>query len=194
MSRREITSKIIDEIIRFGVGGTALAAGMLVPGLLVGLEKPLASFFSTMDNRQKERELQRVVYQMKEKGLLSGDYEHGLQVTDKARRRIEQADFRDLRAKAAERWDGIWRIVLYDIPEGQASGRQALAARLRSYGCYQLQKSAWITPFPCREDIVTLSAHYDVDEHVTYFEATHLDNAKPLIARFARKYPATKFH
>lgn len=194
MSDRETTGKVIDEIIRFGVGGTALASGLVLPGLLIGLEKPLAKLFNTMDEREKQRELRRIIYQMKEKGLLAGDYEHGLQVTDKARRRLETADIRDLRAQSVSRWDGTWRIIIYDIPETYAFGRHALADRLRAYGCFQLQKSTWITPFPCREDIVTLSAYHDVDKYVTYFEATHLDNAKPLIARFARKYPATRFH
>ncbi len=194
MSSRENTGKIIDEIIRFGVGGSALAAGFVLPGLLIGLEKPLAKFFTVMDEREKQRELRRIVYHMKEKGLLTGDYEHGLQVTDKARRRLEQADIRNLRAKSTARWDGVWRIVIYDIPESHASGRQALADRLRAYGCFQLQKSTWISPFPCREDVVLLGAHHGVDQYVTYFEATHLDNSKPLIARFARKYPTTKFH
>lgn len=194
MSSRENTGKIIDEVIRFGVGGAALAAGFALPGLLIGLEKPLAKFFTVMDERDKQRELRRIVYQMKEKGLLVGDYDHGLQVTDKARRRLHLADIRELRAQAAPRWDGIWRIIIYDIPEGHASGRQALADRLRAYGCFQLQKSTWITPFPCRDDIVVLSTHHSVDQYVTYFEATHLDNAKPLITRFARKYPTTNFH
>lgn len=194
MSTREATSKVIDEIIRFGVGGTALVAGLAVPGLLLGIEKPLAKFFKTMDERQKQRELRRIVSQMKEKGLLVGDYEHGLQVTEKARRRLVLADIRDLRAQTTTRWDGIWRIIIYDIPEAHAAGRQALADRLRAYGCFQLQKSTWITPFPCRDDIIVLSAHHGVDQFVTYFEATHLDNAKPLIARFARKYPLTNFH
>lgn len=194
MSKREITGKIIDEIIRFGVGGAALTAGIALPGLLIGLEKPLAKLFSTMDERDRQRELRRIIYQMKEKGLLAGDYEHGLQVTEKARRRLELAEIRDMRAHTTAQWDGIWRIVIYDIPESYAIGRQALADCLRTYGCFQLQKSTWITPFPCRDDIVTLSAHHGVDQYVTYFEATHLDNAKPLIARFARKYPTTKFH
>lgn len=194
MSDRETTGKIIDEIIRFGVGGTALAAGMALPGLLIGLEKPLAKFLDVMDERDKQRELRRIIYQMKEKGLLAGTYEHGLQVTDKARRRLERADIRDLCVRPAPRWDGKWRIVIYDIPEAHASARQALTICLRAYGCFQLQKSTWITPFPCRDDIVALSAYHSVDKYVTYFEATHLDNAKPLIARFARKYRTTRFH
>lgn len=194
MSERETTGKIIDEIIRFGVGGTALAAGLAVPGLLVGLEKPLAKLFATMDEREKKRELRRIVYQMKEKGLLAGDYEHGLQVTEKARKRLEVANIRDMQAVAPRQWDGTWRIIIYDIPEDRAISRQALADRLRAYGCFQLQKSTWITPFPCRTDVVTLSSRHDVDQFVTYFEATHLDNSRALIARFARKYPNTNFH
>ena len=193
MSDRETTGKIIDEILRYSVAGTALAASLALPGLMVGLAKPIEKFMEHLDEKDRQRELRRIIYKMKEKGLLVGDYEHGLQLTDKARKRLDRISLDDLRARPTDVWDGRWRIILYDLPKDKDSGRHALVACLRSYGCLLLQKSAWITPFPCRQDIETISAQFGVDDYVTYFEAVSLDNEPAMIDRFRRKYPATKF-
>lgn len=193
MSKRDVTSKIIDEVIRFGAGGAFIGLGVLLPGVVVGLHKPLEKLIDNLDEHDKQRELRRIIYRMKEQGLLAGDYEHGLQITDKARRRLRKSDLDALRLQPVPEWDGKWRIVIYDIPETHAAGRLALQSRLLKYGCFMLQKSTWITPFPCRGDIERLSTQYDVDQYVTYFEAINLDNAKPLLARFKKKYPNTTF-
>jgi len=193
MSRDPRTSHIIDEILLFSVTGAALAGGLLVPNLLIGLDKPLRKFWKHLEKREKEYELQRIIYSMKARGYLAGDYEHGLQLTDKARKRLARIEFDSLVAKPQHRWDRLWRIIIYDIPEEHKLARNALTTKLRDYGCFQLQKSTWITPFPCREDIETITSNYEVDDYVTYFEAINLDNAAPLIRRFKKKYPATKF-
>lgn len=190
---RETTSKVVDEVIRHLAGASALTVSLALPGMAVALDGPLKKLFGTLDEREKARELRRIVYKMKETGLLVGDYEHGLQLTDKARKRLERINIQDLRAPHVGRWDGRWRIIMYDLPAEHSKGRHELVACLRCYGCFQLQKSAWITPFPCRPDIEAISSYYGVDRFVTYFEAVNLDNEKALLGRFRRKYPDTVF-
>lgn len=170
------------------IAGTAVA-----PNLPIALEKPLRRLLKHLDKRECQREYQRIVYNLKAQGYLAGDYEHGLQLTDKARARLAQreADIHPIHSQKS--WDHQWRIIIYDIPEKSKSARNALAHILRTIGCFQLQKSAWITPFPCRKDIETIAAKYEVDQHITYFETTSLDNAKPLMRRFQKKYPQTRF-
>ena len=45
-------------------------------------------------------------------------------------------------------WDGRWRMVLFDLPEDQATARVKLRRYLRSHGFGYLQKSVWISPDP----------------------------------------------
>ena len=193
MGRNPTTSKIIDEILLFSVTSAALAGGILLPNLLVGLDKPLRKFWRHMDKRQREHELQRVIYNLKAQGYLAGEYEHGLQMTAKAHARLAKISDESMCIQPQKIWDKLWRIVIYDIPEEHKNARNLLAYRLRALGCFQLQKSTWITPFPCRDVIETVSSHYNIANFVTYFEATNLDNAAPLIRRFRKKYHSTKF-
>ena len=194
MSDRTATSKIVDEIIRFVAVSGTLAAGMAIPNLLIALEKPLNGLLNTLDKRDQDREVRRIISNMKSNGyLVSGSYDHGLQLTEKARERLGKIQFENLAIVPAETWDGFWRIILYDIPESKKHSRDALNSTLRRIGCFQLQRSVWITPFSCRGEIEIVCSHLDVADFVTYFEARNLDNERTMVRHFKKKYPDTCF-
>ncbi len=50
------------------------------------------------------------------------------------------------------RWDGKWRLVLFDVPESRSVERNKIRRHLqqRGFGC--LQNSVWITPDPVAEE------------------------------------------
>ena len=45
-------------------------------------------------------------------------------------------------------WDGLWRIILLDLPENRKSERESLRYLLKKAGFVCLKNSAWISPFP----------------------------------------------
>ncbi len=55
------------------------------------------------------------------------------------------------------KWDGIWRIVSFDIPESKRNNRNLLRDYLNCLGFRFLQKSLWITPYKIKfKDLVGL--------------------------------------
>lgn len=54
---------------------------------------------------------------------------------------------------AQRRWDGRWRIVIFDIQEGSRSLRDALRFKLLSLGFGMWQKSVYITPHNIEQEI-----------------------------------------
>ena len=168
--QRDTTAKIIDELIRIGSFGALVSAGILAPGVLVGLKKPFDALYSKLDHR-----------------------EHGLQITEKARRRLKRIRLSDVTIQPQAVWDKTWRVIIYDIPEKHASARRNLTRQLRCMGCFQLQRSTWITPFPCRNEVEAISSQYLIDSFITYLEAQHLDNSSGLLRCFKHKYPTTHF-
>jgi len=192
MGRNVETSKLVDEIIRYGVGGTAIVGSIALPGLAHALKKPLDELFKHLDNREKERQLQKALYYMKAQGYLLGTYQHGLQLTERARKRILEKDT-ETSLTIPRRWDGWWRVVIYDIPENRKHSRESLQQKLKLYGFVPLQKSVYITPFPCLEEIEQFAVQRNVDAYITYFEAKNLANATEMIKVFSLKYPQTTF-
>jgi DNA-binding transcriptional regulator PaaX len=55
------------------------------------------------------------------------------------------------------RWDGRWRLVIFDVPENRRATRDKLRAYLRMRGFGYLQNSVWITPDPVSEERALLS-------------------------------------
>lgn len=186
-------SALVDHTLRLAAYGAALTTGIVAPAIVKTLDGPLQKLDKRLDERTRRREILKTVYYMKSRGYLAGDYEHGLQLTTTGKERLKRRQLSILYIAAPGRWDGRWRIIFYDIPEQHRTARQALSKALRNIGCFQLQKSVWVTPFPCRELIETLSASYEIDKFITYLEAVYLDNSVPLIRRFAKKYPQTSF-
>ncbi len=45
-------------------------------------------------------------------------------------------------------WDGLWRIILLDLPEDRKAERESLRYLLKKAGFVCLKNSAWISPLP----------------------------------------------
>lgn len=54
------------------------------------------------------------------------------------------------------KWDGKWRIIVFDILEEKRSQRGFLRNRLRWLGFKELQKSVWIFPYDTKDKIKEL--------------------------------------
>ena len=61
-----------------------------------------------------------------------------------------------------QKWDGYWRLVIFDIPEDQKTVREGLRSKLKSYGFYPLQKSVFVYPFSCEKEIEELAGLFDL--------------------------------
>ncbi|HVR34497.1 MAG TPA: PaaX family transcriptional regulator C-terminal domain-containing protein [Methylomirabilota bacterium] len=60
--------------------------------------------------------------------------------------RLQALGGRDPDACWRRRWDGLWRLALFDVPEARSGTRNRLRRYLRSRGFGYLQNSVWITP------------------------------------------------
>lgn len=57
-----------------------------------------------------------------------------------------------------EKWDGRWRVVIFDIPEENKVVREEVREKLKELGFGMLQKSVWLTPFKLEEDLTNFLA------------------------------------
>lgn len=178
------TSKLINGLLRFVAVGGVTTAAIVAPNSIQLFEKPLQNYLKKLDEKDREKELLRLVRYSRSKGLISDNYQHGLQITDIAKKRLKSFELTDLQITRPITWDGHWRIVFYDIPEHKKSGRDALSSKLRQLGFYQLQRSVWIHPFPCQEEISEVALAYGVASYITLLEAASIQNKKRLEAIF----------
>ncbi len=77
--------------------------------------------------------------------------------------------------KKPARWDGKWRLVSFDIPQERKKARDALRLHLRRLGFHPLQKSLFIFPYSCEEELDFIIEYYDLRQFVWLITADILD-------------------
>lgn len=175
---------VIDGLLRVAALGALTTAALLAPTSLAALDKPLRKQLDKLDNAARKREISRALSYMRYNKLITGDYQHGIILTDKAKQRLVRNEINSLEIPHCDIWDKKWRIVFFDIPEKQKTKRDAFAGHLRRMRFAVLQRSVFISPFPCRDEVTMLSAHYEINQFVTYIEASHIDNETLLRKHF----------
>ncbi len=84
----------------------------------------------------------------------------------------------------ARRWDGRWRVLIFDIPEYRKSLREKIRRTLISIGFERLQDSVWVYPHDCEDLITLLKADLRVGKDVQYMIVDEIENDRSLRKRF----------
>lgn len=92
-----------------------------------------------------------------------------------------------LEIRIPKHWDNKWRIVIFDIPHRNRFVREVLRGALKQLDFRLLQKSVWIHPFPCKDEIDLLRSLFgltseelrlivsdDIGENANLKKAFHL--------------------
>lgn len=83
-----------------------------------------------------------------------------------------------------ETWDKKWRMVIFDIPKEKNHLRDVVRNKLKKIGFYQLQKSVFIHPYDCWEQIKALKYIYCLGPYLQYILAENIDTEIDLVNYF----------
>lgn len=159
------------------VGGV-LTLAVVAPNIFGAAGRLLKQkrFFNKNDLNKTKRYLKNKNY-VQFKKVDNNSFE--MRLTSKGQRTALRDAFYNLKIKP-EKWDGIWRIIVFDIPNKNKWGRDALRRKLKQMGFYQLQKSVFATPYPCQKEIDFIVATFDVADCVRLIEARSLNDDKDI--------------
>ena len=93
-------------------------------------------------------------------------------------------DLENIKIPAMEKWDHKWRVILFDIPEKHKRARRALSRALKNMGCFQFQKSVFVHPFECRNEVDFVIEFFSMRPYVRFIIADNIDNELDLKKRF----------
>jgi len=88
-----------------------------------------------------------------------------------------------------KKWDGRWRMVVFDIPERRRHVRLRLCAVMREIGFVRLQNSVWVYPYDCEDFIALLKAELKIGKDVLYAIADTIEQDKGLRNHFGLPIP-----
>lgn len=115
------------------------------------------------------------------------DEETRMVLTEKGKLHAVQFKIDEMQIKTPKRWDGQWRLIVFDIPEKMRNARNALRRKLKELGFYELQKSVMIFPFECKDEVDFIVEFFRVRPHVRYGHLSKVTNEAELLERFDLK-------
>lgn len=131
------------------------------------------------------------LYYLKRRGFVEVDQNPGgsylVKVTASGRRQIKKYNLDDILIKTPKKWDKQWRMIIFDIPVEKQKSRLALLSKLRELGFIMFQKSIWVHPFECRDEIFVLARAFEVDKHVEYILCKDVSAGEYLREEFEKR-------
>lgn len=107
-----------------------------------------------------------------------------LTLTDKGKKKVLVFNPDTFKITKPKKWDKKWRLIVFDIPEKRRAVRDILRSHLRQLGFYELQKSVFVHPYPCKDIFDFLVEFYSIRNHVRFISAEDLDNSLHLKDKF----------
>ena len=155
--------------------GTVAAAGLLSVAVVApNVLGAMAKLGLLPAKRQKEF-IKATRERLVNKGLLEwqGNF---LKLTAKGKALLARSELNDYKIKKPRRWDGKWRVLIFDIPETKKTQREKVRRTLISIGFLRLQDSVWIYPYDCEELIAMMKAELRIGKDILYIIAENIEN------------------
>ena len=110
-----------------------------------------------------------------------------LVLTENGKEKALSYNIEEMKIAVPKHWDEKWRIVIFDIPETLKGKREILRFRLKGLGFYELQKSVFVYPFNCYNEIEYIVEFYQIRKFVRFIVADFIDNELHLKEHFGLK-------
>lgn len=176
--KNEIIKAILGTIAVTGVVAIAIA----LPGVL-----PAVAGVMELHKKFNEPQIRRSFRRLEHAKLISITEEKGktvIRLTKLGKEKALQYKIEDMKLKIQKHWDKKWRLVIFDVPKDFHINRTVFARKLREIGFIQLQKSVWITPYPCEDEVDFLKEIYLIRPYVRVVTAQAIDIQADLIEKF----------
>ncbi|MDO8676444.1 MAG: hypothetical protein Q7K16_02215 [Candidatus Azambacteria bacterium] len=81
-------------------------------------------------------------------------------------------------------WDNVWRVLIFDIPELTRAVRNLFRDKIQEMGFYTLQKSVYVVPVACEDEIIELAYLLRIRNGVDIIHASKLGRKELAVRKF----------
>ncbi|HSE35549.1 MAG TPA: hypothetical protein VLB83_05510 [Candidatus Paceibacterota bacterium] len=161
-----------------GVAGV-LAVGAIAPNVIGLISKVEHDRKRAARERSPRYIIDRACKRLIEAGFVRRVEENGgtyLRLTEKGSASLTRYMLDGQKIPEPKRWDGHWRMVIYDIPESRKGKRNMLQSSLAEVGFIRLQDSVWVYPHEVAALVVMLKAEFRLGKDVLYLRAESIEH------------------
>lgn len=120
--------------------------------------------------RYSNKQLRNAFYTLKRRGFIEtikeNDDKIKIKITKKGKEKIKEFSIDTLTIPKPRKWDEKWHVVIFDIPNRFNRAREALRNKLKDLGFFQIQKSVWVHPYPCEDEILFIANIFQIEPFI----------------------------
>ena len=175
----------MQKMILFGIAGVGLLAAALVAPNIIGAIQKIHKM--TKDQERGYRfHTKTALGRLEKKGLVrlvrQGNRMY-YRLTDEGERQLLKYRLKE-KMLEKKRWDGMWRLVIFDIKETKRALRDQWRKEIAGFGFVKLQDSVWVSPYESEELVALLKTEFHIGREVLYIVADTIENDGALKERF----------
>lgn len=155
-------------------------------GLALGLSPSPRQFFRIAKDiakdwqKIKKEELYLAIRSLYKSKLIDERYEKDgrttLIISESGKKKALSYQLEEMTIRKPKIWDKKWRLVIFDVPEKRKRIREALRAKLKELEFYELQKSVFVHPFDCKDEIDFIIEIFEARSFVRFAVIESIDN------------------
>lgn len=163
-----------------GIALALKAVGVMgLAGVTVVSPNASGAFARLLDDSLPDEPLRKRVFaELKRQKLIQIDTEQEnirITITPSGAYRLLALGADEVEIPYMKKWDNRWRLVCFDIPKGKNNERSYFNRRLHELNFTMIQKSMWVHPFECFDQIRIVTDYANLSRYVSVMEITKLD-------------------
>ena len=180
---RKPKSEIVKDALKWIAVSGAVCVAATSPYFAVNIVRNFKN-----GNKYTKKKVCDTFYNLRRQGCLkieNKNHQIYISLTDSGRKMAGRFQIDSLKISKPKKWDKRWRIVIFDIIQLKSLQRNAFRGKLRELGFTPLQKSVWINPYPCKDEIELLREFFGLGQReIRLITAEDIENADSLIKTF----------
>jgi hypothetical protein len=150
--------------------------------LIEAIAKPYIWRQPPFNNRWKEQ--RSAIYRLIKSGLIEIVEDDGKKYIKLTKTGEMQALILQSKMPVTSKWDGKWRMIIFDIPQDSSNERDLLRRLLLLNNFCKLQASVYISPDPINREAISYLKETGLIKYIRFARIDELDDDKDLKKKF----------
>lgn len=155
-----------------------LSVALVAPNVLGSLAK-----LGILDTGRRQESIRAAKNRLIRQGLLSAKAGRVL-LTEKGQKTLQRMELAHSCLIRRNKWDGKWRVLVFDIPNHRRGLRDRIRLSLKANGFERLQDSVWVLPYNCEDFVSLLKAELRIGKDMQYLIVDSIENDRALLEAF----------
>lgn len=144
-------SEIVKDVLSLILTSGAIACAVTSPYFMTNFLKSFTAW-----KKYKRRNVSDTFHRLEKSGCIEiteRNHQIYVHLTEEGRKMAGWLQIDALKIGKPHKWDKKWRMVIFDIAHLKKKYRDAFRGKLKELGFYPLQKSVWVHPYKCKDEV-----------------------------------------